>query len=300
MIHGLLSLDKPKGWTSHDAVAKVRRVLGQQKIGHAGTLDPNATGVLLLCLGRGTKLSRYFMLLEKEYHGFFRFGAMTDTQDADGKVTEERDPSGVTEKMLREAISRRRGDLMQTPPMVSAVKVGGNRLYRLARRGETVEREARPIRVRSFELVRYDPPVAEVHIVCSKGTYVRTLASDIGEELGCGAYLDRLSRVRIGPHRVEDAATVEELEKASAEGRIEEMYTPLRRAVDALPEGILRAVPGRYGGPPLPRSLEALEPLDSPPTGGAFLRIRDKSGRPVGVVEVEGEGGRLRKVLTLD
>lgn len=300
MIHGLLNLDKPKGWTSHDAVAKLRRLLGQQRIGHAGTLDPNATGVLLLCLGRATKLSRYFMLLEKEYHGFFRFGVTTDTQDVDGVVVEERDPSGLTEEGLREAIARYRGDLMQTPPMVSAVKVGGKRLYRYARQGERVEREPRPIHVRTFDLVRFEPPVAEVHLNCSKGTYVRTLAADIGEELGPGAFLDRLTRVRIGPHRLEDAVTVEALEKGAAEGRIEEMYIPLPRAVEGLPEGVLRASPGRYGGPPLPRSLEALEPLDSPPARGEFLRIRDKTGRPVGVVEVEGEKGRLRKVLSLE
>ncbi|MFH1681265.1 MAG: tRNA pseudouridine(55) synthase TruB [Candidatus Eisenbacteria bacterium] len=138
MIHGLLNLDKPKGWTSHDAVAKIRRLIDQQRVGHAGTLDPNATGVLLLCLGSGTKLSRYFMFLEKEYHAFFRLGLITDTQDADGRILETRDPSAVTEEAVREVIGRYRGRILQTPPMVSAVKVGGKRLYRLARRGQTV------------------------------------------------------------------------------------------------------------------------------------------------------------------
>lgn len=297
MIHGLLNLDKPKGWTSHDAVAKLRRVLDQKQIGHAGTLDPNATGVLLLCLGRGTKLSRYFMLLEKEYHAFFRFGVATDTQDADGKVLEERDPSGVTEERIREMIEKYKGEILQTPPMVSAVKVGGKRLYQLARKGETVERAARPIHVRSFELIRYEPPVAEVNLVCSKGTYVRTIAADMGEELGCGAYLDRLTRVRIGPYRVDDAVSLEQVEAAAAAGRAGEMYTPIGEAIDALPTGVLRAAPVRWGGDALPVSLEALEPFDAPPRAGSFLKIETKDGRSVGVVEVGAERGRLRKVL---
>lgn len=301
MIHGVLNLDKPRGWTSHDAVAKIRRLIGQQKVGHAGTLDPNATGVLLLCLGKGTKLSRYYMLLEKEYHAFFRLGISTDTQDADGKVIEEKDPSGVTGERLAEVISRYKGAIMQTPPMVSAVKVGGRRLYRIARKGETVEREARPIRVRLFDLVRFEPPVAEVRIVCSKGTYVRTLAADIGEELGCGAHLDRLTRTRIGSYRVEDASTIEGLEEALAEEKNAERFcTPIAEAVGGFPAAVLRAAPSRWAGPALPRSLEGLEPLDPVPAEGEFLRIQDRSGRNVGVVEVEGEKGRLRKVFLLE
>lgn len=299
MIHGLLNLDKPQGWTSHDAVAKIRRLIDQQRVGHAGTLDPNATGVLLLCLGKATKLSRYFMLLEKEYHAFFRFGAVTDTQDADGEVIQTRDASAVTEQALRAVIARYTGSLLQTPPMVSAVKVGGKRLYRLARRGKTVERRARPIEIRAFDLVRFEPPVAEVHIVCSKGTYVRTLAADIGEELGCGAYLDRLTRVRIGPYRVENAVSIERLAELAA-GGAPDCILPLETAIDALPRGVLRATPGRWSAALLPRSLEALEPLDPVPIEGQFLKIQDRIGRAVGVVEVEGERGRLRKVLQFD
>jgi tRNA pseudouridine55 synthase len=279
-------------------VAKLRKLIDQQKVGHAGTLDPNATGVLLLCLGRGTKLSRHFMLLEKEYHAFFRLGAVTDTQDADGNVLETRDASGVTEEKVREAIGRYRGAILQTPPMVSAVKVGGKRLYRLARRGKTVERQARPIEIRSFELVRFENPVAEVHLVCSKGTYVRTLAADIGEELGCGAYLDRLTRVRIGPYRVEDAISMEGLEEALRAGN-RDVFIPLERAIGSLPCATVRAAPGRWGAVPLPRSLEGLEPVEPLPREGQFLRIQDRLGRPLGVVEVEGERGRLRKVLAL-
>ncbi|MBM3319336.1 MAG: tRNA pseudouridine(55) synthase TruB [Candidatus Eisenbacteria bacterium] len=298
MIHGLLNLDKPKGWTSHDAVAKVRRLIDQQRVGHAGTLDPNATGVLLLCLGNATKLSRYFMFLEKEYHAFFRFGVATDTQDADGRVIETRETDGLTEEKLRETIARYRGAILQTPPMVSAVKVGGKRLYRLARRGKTVERQARPIEIRSFDLLRFEPPVAEVHLVCSKGTYVRTLAADIGEDLGCGAYLERLTRVRIGPYRVEDAMGMEALEESAREGG-GRFYVPLEDAIRSLPVGTLRATPGRWAGFALPRSLEALDPIEPIPAEGQFLRIADRSGRSLGVVEVEKERGKLRKVFVL-
>jgi tRNA pseudouridine55 synthase len=180
------------------------------------------------------------------------------------------------------------------------VKVGGKRLYRLARQGETVEREPRPIFIRSFELIRYEPPVAEVNLVCSKGTYVRTVAADIGEELGCGAYLDRLTRVRIGPYHVKDACSMEALESLAGEGRAAEACLSLEKAVEAIPRAVLRVSPGRYGGVSLPKSMVALEPLETPPSPGEFLRIHDRSGRPVGVVEVAEEMGKLRKVLLLE
>lgn len=297
MVHGILNLNKPRGWTSHDAVAKVRRLLDQQKVGHAGTLDPNATGVLILCLGKATKLSRHFMQLEKEYHGYFLFGVSTDSQDADGNVIAERDAGELTADEIRAALGRYRGEIMQVPPMVSAVKVGGKRLYKLARRGETVDRQARPIRVRSFELVEYEPPVAEVHIVCSKGTYVRTLAADVGEDLGCGAHLHSLSRAAIGPYKIEDSVTIEQLAEAAARKAMDDLLIPLEAAVEALVRGVVRAgTPRRGGGAPLPTTLASLEEIEPLPRKGDFLRIVDQGGRSLGVVEVESELGRLRKV----
>jgi len=297
VIHGLLNLDKSQGWTSHDAVAKVRRLVGQKQVGHVGTLDPNATGVLLLCLGKGTKLSSYFMRLEKEYHAFFRFGAVTNTQDADGEIIEERPTEGLTEEAVRDAIGRYQGDLMQTPPMVSAVKVGGQRLYHLARRGEEVERPARPIHIRTFDLIHFESPVAEVRLSCSKGTYVRTLAADIGEDLGCGAYLDRLTRVRIGSFCVEDAVSIEAFGEAAAADRSTDHVLPLEKAIEGFRSAVLRTMPGRWSSPSVPRTLEALEALDPPVEKGEFLRIVDRGGRAVGVVEAEGERGKLRRVL---
>ncbi len=300
MIHGVMILNKPRGWTSHDAVAKIRGLFHQQAVGHAGTLDPNATGVLLLCLGKATKLSRYFMQLEKEYHGFFLFGVSTDSQDADGNVIAERDASGVTEERIRKALGAYRGDILQVPPMVSAVKVNGKRLYRLARKGETVKREPRKIHVKTFELLHFDPPMAEVRIVCSKGTYVRTLAADLGEELGCGAHLHKLCRAAIGDYTVDDAVSMDELIDAAEEGTADRFVVPLSSAVDSLKEGVLRSgVDGRWSVPALPRSLALLEEIDPLPRDGEFLRIIDPSGKPVGVVEVSGSEGRLRKVFTV-
>ncbi len=297
MIHGIVNLNKPSGWTSHDAVAKARGLFGQQRIGHAGTLDPNATGVLILCLGKATKLSRYFMRLEKEYHGFFSFGKTTDSQDADGKVLEERDASHVTAERIEELLPRFTGEIMQTPPMVSAVKVNGKRLYALAREGKSVDREARKIEVRGFDLVKYEAPVAEVRVVCSKGTYVRTLAADLGEELACGAFLQNLTRTRIGPYRVQDAFTMEDLARASEEGDLSPVFTPLDEAIEHLQPAILRQHATRYGLPPLPKTLASVEPLDRTPEQGDFLQVRDPKGRAIGVVEVDGEMGQLRKVF---
>ena len=298
MIHGILNLDKPIEWTSHDAVAKVRRLLNQQKVGHAGSLDPNATGLLILCLGKGTKLSSYFMQQEKEYHAFFRFGITTDSQDADGKIIETRETGDVTAEKILEIIPEFRGDILQIPPMVSAVKVGGKRLYRLARKGQTIEREPRPVRVNRFDLVRYEEPVAEVRIACSKGTYVRTLAADIGEKLGCGAHLEALSRVRIGDFRVEEAHSIQKVAEYVEDGTIDKLYIPLEKTIEPLQTVTLRASAGRWSTPALPKTLGLLEPVEPVPVEGEFLKVQDRSGRWIGVVQVNGDAGQLRKVLT--
>ena len=297
MIHGILNLDKPKEWTSHDVVAKVRRIINQQKVGHAGSLDPNATGLLILCLGKGTKLSSYFMQQEKEYHAFFHFGVTTDSQDADGTIIQTREVGDLTEEKIIAAIPEFRGDIMQIPPMVSAVKVGGKRLYRLARKGKTVERAPRPVRVSRFDLVRYEEPVAEVRIACSKGTYVRTLAADIGEKLGCGAYLEGLSRLRIGDFQVGEAYSIDEVAEHAGNGEIDKLYIPLEKTIESLKTVTLRASTGRWDTPALPKTLGLLEPIDPVPVEGEFLKVQNRSGKVVGVVQVDGDAGQLRKVL---
>jgi tRNA pseudouridine55 synthase len=208
---GVLLVDKPGGWTSFDVVRKLRRAFGIRKIGHAGTLDPLATGLLILASGGRTRDIASFQDQAKTYDGTLRLGAITDSLDAD---TPERDPRpfhDVTREALEAACSNFRGAIMQTPPMYSAVKIRGTRLYALARAGRVVERAPRPVEVFEFSCIRFVPPDVDVRVVCSKGTYVRVLAHDLGAALGCGAYLTALRRVRIGPYAVTDAWTVQRI-----------------------------------------------------------------------------------------
>lgn len=211
LVDGLLLVDKPSGPTSHDVVAALRRHLRFRKVGHGGTLDPLASGLLIILLGRGTKLSNLVMGSDKTYEGAFRLGISTDSQDADGEVTAERDASGVTEAAVRAEMARLTGDLLQTPPMVSAIKKDGVPLYRLARKGQTVEREPRLVHVYSFKLLGFTPPSVQFRVSCTRGTYVRTLAHDIGEALGCGAHLTALRRTASGSFSVDDAVPLDEL-----------------------------------------------------------------------------------------
>ncbi len=208
---GLLLVDKPPGMTSHDVVDRIRRNFRLRKVGHGGTLDPMATGLLVILLGRGTKLSNQIMGSDKTYEGTLRLGISTDSQDCDGQVVAERDPTAVTREALEAAMRKRVGDQMQTPPMVSAVKKDGVPLYKLARQGQTVEREARLIHVYEYRLLEFTPPTATFRLRCTKGTYVRTLVADIGEELGCGAHLSALRRTVSGPLKIEDATPLDRI-----------------------------------------------------------------------------------------
>jgi tRNA pseudouridine55 synthase len=201
---GLLLLDKPKGMTSHDVVDVVRRSLGTRKVGHAGTLDPMATGLLLVGAGRATRLLRFFGDLPKTYEGTARLGVETDTLDAEGAVVRS-SAVDVSRAEVEVAVAGLVGESMQRPPAFSAVKVGGRKLYESARAGETVEASPRRIRVDAFEVRSFDGRDLEFLVTCSGGTYVRVLAADVGAALGCGAHLTSLRRTAIGPYRVEDA-----------------------------------------------------------------------------------------------
>ncbi|MDQ3313860.1 MAG: tRNA pseudouridine(55) synthase TruB [Verrucomicrobiota bacterium] len=212
---GVLLVDKAGGMTSHDVVALVRRRLQIKKVGHCGTLDPIATGLLLLTLGRGTKIQDLLMSEDKEYAGTLSLGTTTDTQDRAGQVLEERPLPPLTEETVRAAFEKYRGDFYQMPPMVSAIKQGGVPLYKLARQGKTVEREARLVHVYRYSIERIAPPEIDFSVNCSKGFYVRTYAHDIGETLGCGAHLKNLRRTRSGRFPVEGAITVDELQNAN-------------------------------------------------------------------------------------
>ena len=210
-IDGVLLIDKAAGMTSHDVVAIVRRQLGLKKVGHCGTLDPLATGLLLVVLGRGTKIQDLLMAEDKEYTGTMHLGVTTDSQDADGEVVETRPVPELSRDQIEAAFDKYHGDFYQLPPMVSAIKQGGVPLYKLARQGKTVEREPRFVHVFAHEITGIQLPDVDFRVVCSKGFYVRTYAFDIGNELGCGAHLRALRRTKSGRFSVEGAITVEEL-----------------------------------------------------------------------------------------
>ena len=214
-VNGLVVVDKEAGWTSHDVVARCRRIFGQKRVGHAGTLDPDATGVLLVGLGRSTRLMRFLTALPKTYEAEVVLGTATSTLDASGEVTGTWDMEDVSLSAVREAAAGLTGEIEQVPPMVSAVKVDGRRLYALAREGIEVERSARPVTVYRYDVTPgMTPGVFRIEVVCSSGTYVRVLAADLGEALGGGAHLRNLRRTRIGSFTTEDARLVDELTPA--------------------------------------------------------------------------------------
>jgi tRNA pseudouridine55 synthase len=210
---GVLLLDKPSGMTSHDVVDRVRRKLRMKRIGHAGTLDPMATGLLIILVGKSTKLSQYLMGLDKVYEGTVCFGTATTTHDAEGEVTETKPAPELDEVGVKAAMDKFLGDQYQTPPMFSAKKVGGVPLYKLARKGKEVEREARFIRISKFTLDRWETPELDFTVACSKGTYVRTLAHDLGQAMGSCAHLQSLRRVEIERFQIEDSIELAEFEE---------------------------------------------------------------------------------------
>ena len=212
---GILLVDKPQGITSHDVVAKMRRIFHIKKVGHAGTLDPMATGLLLILIGKATKASQYLMSMDKEYTGTIRLGQITDSQDADGEMLEERDVPELSREDILAEMKTFMGDQYQTPPMFSAKKINGQKLYKLARQGKSVEREPRVIHISSFELTDFVLPELSFLVGTSKGAYVRTIAHDLGERFGCGGHLNELRRTAVGQFRVEKSSTIESLETMS-------------------------------------------------------------------------------------
>jgi tRNA pseudouridine55 synthase len=209
----IINLNKPKGITSHQAVEKVRRTLGVKKAGHAGTLDPLATGVLLVCVGEGTKVVRFLSDLDKEYVAVVKLGEKTDTFDSEGEVTERSGGFSLEKEDIEKVLPGFLGAIEQIPPMFSAVKMGGKPLYKLARKGITVERQKRPVTVHRIEITGFGLPYFEMRVLCSKGTYIRSLCNDIGEALGVGAHMTGLTRTRTGDFRIEDSMALSDLGK---------------------------------------------------------------------------------------
>ena len=214
-LDGVLIVDKAPGMTSHDVVAIVRRALDTKKVGHCGTLDPLATGLLIVVIGRGTKIQDLLMSEDKEYVGTLKLGEMTDSQDADGQITETRPVPELSRERIEEAFTKFDGDFYQMPPMVSAIKMGGVPLYKMARQGKTVEREPRFVHIFAHEIKNIALPEIEFRVVCSKGFYVRTYAFDIGNDLGCGAHLKALRRTKSGKFTLEHAVTIDDLKTNS-------------------------------------------------------------------------------------
>jgi len=216
-VNGVLLVDKPGGWTSYDVVNFVKHNFNVAKIGHCGTLDPLATGLLVLILGKATKLQDRLMSGSKVYEGSLRLGVETDTEDGTGVVTAEHDSAGVTEGALLEAMASFSGEISQVPPMVSAIKKNGTPLYELARKGITIEREARKVTIFSWELLQSRLPEADFRVHCSKGTYVRTLCADLGRKLGCGGIMTALRRTRCGHFSLGNAVGIEQLKSLDLE-----------------------------------------------------------------------------------
>jgi tRNA pseudouridine55 synthase len=320
-MDGIIVIDKPEGWTSHDVVARSRRLLRTKRVGHTGTLDPFATGVLVLLVGRATRLAQFLSGAEKEYEAIIRLGYATDTGDLTGARREDDGearpdaggrPSGfdcstLDRRRIEPALAPLRGEIEQVPPMYSAKKVQGRKLYELARRGERVERAAVRVRVPVFELLTWkDGAVARgnddgtcdvrARVVCSAGTYVRSLAESFGEGLGVGAHLSALRRTRAGSFGLSGAVTIEGLQKLSEEGRAGESLVPLEAALPEMPSAHLSAEQSRRAchGAPVP-----FEGQVSRWAGGERVRLFDEAGRLLAVAEYDAERGLLRPRVML-
>lgn len=291
---GLLAVDKPVGETSHDVVLRIRRRLSARGAGHLGTLDPAASGLLLVALGAATRAIPVWQGGEKTYEGRARFGVITASQDLDGEVLERRDCSTLTLEAIQRETQARVGDVDQVPPMVSALKVGGERLHRLARRGLSVERAPRRVRVQSWEWLEFSLPEAAFRVRCSGGTYVRTLVHDLGLALGCGAALASLRRTRSEPFGLERAVTVADLDGLPPDEVLERGGIPLDRALEVLPQVTLDETAqdevGRGGRPQVDFAEMLLD------RGPRSVVLRDATGRALGLGELTSAeaSGRAR------
>lgn len=282
MYDGIINVYKEKGFTSHDVVAKLRGILGQKKVGHTGTLDPAAEGVLPVCAGKGTRLCEMLTDHEKTYRATLLLGITTDTQDTTGTVLTERDPSQLTEEAVREAIRSFIGAYEQIPPMYSAIRVGGRHLYELAREGVEIERKARPVVIHEIEIEAMRLPEVVFTVSCSKGTYIRTLCHDIGEKLGVGGAMKELLRIRVGQFSLEGSLTLSELQTLKEEGRLaeavlspEELFSGLP-ALSAQTDELQKLV--RNGNPfPDPEKQARAEK--------EALRVYDREGTFIGIYE---------------
>lgn len=276
---GILNIDKPAGRTSHDVVAAVRRASGERRVGHAGTLDPMATGVLVVCLGSATRVIEEIQAMPKAYRARVRLGERTSSGDAEGSVIETRDASGITRDAVEAALERFKGDILQIPPMVSALKHEGRRLYDLARQGIEVERAPRPVTVSGLVLSDWEPPEFTLEIEASKGTYVRAIADDLGEVLGVGAHLVALARTKVGSFTLDSAERLPRVVEAFVEGWWPTLLHPLDTA--------LLAYAAMLADAPREAALRNGQQIEGPAPGpetSAQVRVYDPDGRFIGLV----------------
>lgn len=262
MINGIINIYKEKGFTSHDVVAKLRGILKQKKIGHTGTLDPDAQGVLPVCLGKGTKVCDLLTDKDKVYEAKLLLGVTTDTQDTSGTVLSEKEVT-VTEEQVRDAVMGFVGTYEQIPPMYSALKVNGKKLYELARAGIEVERKARPVVIHSIRILDVQLPVVTMEVECSKGTYIRTLCHDIGQKLGCGGCMQSLLRTRVAQFRLEDSLKLSEVQKLSEEGTVESVIMDVDAVFEQYVKVTVKQEADRlvHNGNPVKQSQCCLEKL---------------------------------------
>jgi tRNA pseudouridine55 synthase len=283
-MDGILIIDKPGGVTSHDVVQRVRKLFKTHKVGHLGTLDPMATGVLPLCIGKATRIGRFFPSSPKEYVGEIRFGFATTTYDREGQAASPERPLKHSREALEEAISAFTGRLLQKPPLISAKKIGGEPSYKLARQGKAIESPAVEVEVFSFELKGFTPPLASFRVVCSPGTYVRSLAHDLGQKLSCGAHLESLRRVRSGNFTEHDAVALNDLSESH--------LTPLGSLLHEFPGVVVEDEIGedrvRHGNPIR---------VDGPGEPARFARILNKKGEFLAVASLESGWARPLVVL---
>lgn len=304
MIHGILNVQKEKGYTSHDVVAKLRGITGQRKIGHTGTLDPDADGVLPVCLGRATRLCDMITDRDKTYETVLLLGRITDTQDAGGKTLQTSDTSGLQKEDVCRVAEGFTGEYAQIPPMYSALKVNGRKLYELAREGKEVERKARKVRIFGIEILKSELPRVRMRVKCSKGTYIRTLCHDIGERLGCGGCMEELTRTCVGRFSLEESLTLDRIAEKYRDGSLSDVLVPMDRMFDDYP-GMTVREPWESlakNGNPLPgeafcdnsdpRGWKAALSGEDPD----YVRIYDEKGRFIAVCRWQKEKEEYRIV----
>lgn len=296
MVSGILNINKPSGLTSFQVVAAVRRLTGQRKVGHGGTLDPAAMGVLPVFLNHATRLVEYFMNTSKAYCARIVLGATTDSYDGEGRFLTSGDPTGVTREQVEKVLDSFRGEVEQVPPMHSALKWHGQRLYELARAGVEVERTPRLVKIHDIRLVEWEPPVLVIQVECGKGTYMRSIAHDLGQALGCGAYQDRLVRIQDGPFSIDDGLTLEELELACQNGYWKDLVYPMDEVLLSWEVVVLGKAGQRsiLQGQPL-----NLRPVRKPAKGSPFCRIYSDGGDLLAVARLDPYTGlcQPQKVL---